>query len=64
MRWLGGISVDRSKSNDLVVASARVIAQAQGALQLIVPPEGTRAKTRYWKRAASTISPQQSKCRS
>ena len=49
MRWLGGISVDRSQSNNLVAASAQAIAQAQGALQLIVPPEGTRAKTRYWK---------------
>ena len=49
MRWLGGISVDRSQSNNLVAASALAISQAQGALQLIVPPEGTRAKTRYWK---------------
>ena len=49
MRWLGGIPVDRSKANNLVAASAHAITQAQGALQLIVPPEGTRAKTRYWK---------------
>ena len=49
MRWLGGIAVDRSKSNNLVAASASAITQAPGALQLIVPPEGTRSKTRYWK---------------
>jgi len=49
MRWLGGISVDRSKSNNLVAASAQALQAAQGALQLIVPPEGTRSKTRYWK---------------
>jgi 1-acyl-sn-glycerol-3-phosphate acyltransferase len=49
MRWLGGIPVDRSKANNLVAASAQAIAHARGALQLIVPPEGTRAKTRYWK---------------
>ncbi len=49
MRWLGGISVDRAKSNNLVAASAQAIKEAQGALQLIVPPEGTRSKTRYWK---------------
>jgi 1-acyl-sn-glycerol-3-phosphate acyltransferase len=49
MRWLGGIAVDRAKSNNLVAASAEAIKQAQGALQLIVPPEGTRSKTRYWK---------------
>ncbi|MBB1072864.1 lysophospholipid acyltransferase family protein [Rhodoferax sp. 4810] len=49
MRWLGGIAVDRSKSNNLVAASADAITQAKSALQLIVPPEGTRSKTRYWK---------------
>ena len=49
MRWLGGIAVDRSKANNLVAASAQAIKEASGALQLIVPPEGTRSKTRYWK---------------
>ena len=49
MRWLGGIPVDRSKTNNLVLASAQAIQAADGALQLIVPPEGTRRKTRYWK---------------
>lgn len=49
MRWLGGIAVDRAKSNNLVIASAQAIQAADGALQLIVPPEGTRSKTRYWK---------------
>jgi len=49
MRWLGGISVNRQQSSNLVAASAQAIREADGALQLIVPPEGTRAKTRYWK---------------
>ncbi len=49
MRWLGGIAVDRSKSNNLVAASAEAIRAADGPLQLIVPPEGTRGKTRQWK---------------
>ena len=31
------------------VASTQAIRDADGPLQLIVPPEGTRAKTRYWK---------------
>mgnify|MGYP006192947867 CR=1 FL=1 len=34
---------------NLVAASAQAIAGADGPLQLIVPPEGTRSKTRYWK---------------
>ena len=49
MRWLGGIAVDRTHTNDLVAASAQVIAASPIALQLIVSPEGTRAKTHYWR---------------
>ena len=49
MRWLGGIAVNREQSNNLVAASAQAIGEADGPLQLIVPPEGTRSKTRYWK---------------
>ena len=49
MRWLGGIAVDRSKNSNLVLASAQAIVQADGPLQLVVPPEGTRGKTRHWK---------------
>ncbi|MDZ4294090.1 MAG: glycerol acyltransferase [Burkholderiales bacterium RIFCSPHIGHO2_02_FULL_66_10] len=49
MRWLGGIPVNRAQSSNLVAASAQAIAGADGPLQLIVPPEGTRSKTRYWK---------------
>jgi len=49
MRWLGGIAVDRSRSHNLVAASAHALETARTAFQLIVPPEGTRAKTRYWK---------------
>jgi 1-acyl-sn-glycerol-3-phosphate acyltransferase len=49
MRWLGGIAVDRSRSNNLVADSARALREADGALQLVVPPEGTRGKVRHWK---------------
>lgn len=49
MRWLGGIPVNRDQANNLVAVSAQAIRDADGPLQLIVPPEGTRAKTRYWK---------------
>ena len=49
MRWLGGIPVNRSQANNLVEASAQALRVADGPLQLIVPPEGTRSKTRYWK---------------
>lgn len=49
MRWLGGIPVDRSQSNNLVASSAQAIRDAAEPLQLIVPPEGTRSKTRHWK---------------
>lgn len=49
MRWLGGIAVNRDQANNLVAASAQAIREADGPVQLIVPPEGTRSKTRYWK---------------
>ncbi len=49
MRWLGGIAVHRERSNNLVAASAQALREAEGALQLVVPPEGTRGKTRHWK---------------
>ncbi len=49
MRWLGGIAVDRSKSNNLVSASAAALAAVPGPVQLVVPPEGTRGRTRHWK---------------
>ncbi len=32
-----------------MAVSAQAIRDANGPLQLIVPPEGTRSKTRYWK---------------
>jgi 1-acyl-sn-glycerol-3-phosphate acyltransferase len=49
MKWMGGIPVDRKKSNNLVAVSIEAIKAADGPLQLTVPPEGTRGKTRYWK---------------
>ena len=49
MRWLGGIPVARETANNLVAASAAAITAADGPVQLIVPPEGTRSKTRQWK---------------
>ncbi|RYE88145.1 MAG: glycerol acyltransferase [Oxalobacteraceae bacterium] len=49
MRWLGGIPVERGQSNNLVAASAAALQAADGPVQLIVPPEGTRSRTIYWK---------------
>ena len=49
MKWLGGIPVHREKSTNLVAASVEAMKAADGPLALIVPPEGTRSKTRYWK---------------
>lgn len=49
MMWMGGIPVNRERANNLVAASAQAIVDADAPLQLVVPPEGTRQKTRYWK---------------
>jgi 1-acyl-sn-glycerol-3-phosphate acyltransferase len=48
LRWLGGIAVDRSKTNNLVEQAVALFSQHED-LVLIVPPEGTRKKVRYWK---------------
>lgn len=49
MRWLGGIAVNREESGNLVAASVAALKNAQGAVQLVVPPEGTRSRVRHWK---------------
>ena len=49
MRWLGGIAVDRSRSTNLVASSAEALRHADGPLQLVVAPEGTRARATEWK---------------
>jgi 1-acyl-sn-glycerol-3-phosphate acyltransferase len=49
MQWLGGIPVNREQSTNLVAASAQALVKADGKVQLIIPPEGTRSKATYWK---------------
>ena len=49
MLWLGGIPIQRESANNVVEASIAAIQNADGPVQLIVPPEGTRSKARYWK---------------
>jgi 1-acyl-sn-glycerol-3-phosphate acyltransferase len=49
MRWLGGIPVNREKSTNLVQHAAQLLRNSQQPMQLLVPPEGTRSKARYWK---------------
>jgi 1-acyl-sn-glycerol-3-phosphate acyltransferase len=48
MRVLGGIAIDRSKTNDVVAQMVEIFGQAD-RLAVAIPPEGTRSKTRYWK---------------
>ena len=49
MRWLGGIPVQRERSNNLVGASIVALRAAPGPLQLVLSPEGTRRRTSTWK---------------
>lgn len=48
MKWLGGISVNREKSENLVDATVEAF-QTTSELIVIVPPEGTRGKVKRWK---------------
>lgn len=48
MRWLGGISVNRSRSNSLVQQVIDAYREAD-RLVVVIPPEGTRKKVTEWK---------------
>ena len=47
-RWLGGLAIDRSQANGVVASSVDRF-HASDDLVLVVPPEGTRSRVRYWK---------------
>lgn len=48
MKWMGGIPVNRSKSNNLVDETIAWFNNNE-RLIIVIPPEGTRKKTTYWK---------------
>ncbi len=48
MDWLGGISIDRTKAED-VVDQMREQFELRDRLELIITPEGTRSKVKEWK---------------
>lgn len=47
-KWMGGIPINRSKSSNVVAQSVEAFNRAD-ELIVIIPPEGTRSKARYWK---------------
>lgn len=49
MRWMGGIPVDRSRTNNLVDAAIQCFTAERAPLLLLVPPEGTRKAVTTWK---------------
>jgi 1-acyl-sn-glycerol-3-phosphate acyltransferase len=48
MKDLGGVPIDRSKSNDTVAAMVEEFARRE-EFMLTIAPEGTRGRTRQWK---------------
>jgi 1-acyl-sn-glycerol-3-phosphate acyltransferase len=48
MKWLGGLPIDRSKSNNIVEQSIEMLKQ-NDKLKLTVPPSGTRSRVTHWK---------------
>jgi len=48
MRWMGGIPITRSSSNNVVAQTIEAFKRAE-SLILAIPPEGTRAKVDTWK---------------
>jgi hypothetical protein len=57
MRKLGGISVDRSGANGMVAALAGELTSRE-RLVLVVPAEGTRSRSEYWKSGFYRIAQQ------
>jgi len=47
-KWLGGVPVDRRQANDLVTQCVQTFKKSARMI-MIIPPEGTRSKVRYWK---------------
>jgi 1-acyl-sn-glycerol-3-phosphate acyltransferase len=47
-RWLGGIPIDRTRSHGTVEQSIEAFHENE-ELVLVLAPEGTRSKTRYWR---------------
>ena len=48
MRKLGGIPIDRSKASGAVGQTIEIFGE-RDEFYLVVPPEGTRSKVKYWK---------------
>lgn len=48
LRTLGGVPVVRHRREQRVDASARAFSE-QAELILVIPPEGTRSRTEYWR---------------
>lgn len=47
-RWMGGIPIDRSRSQNMVSQIIKVF-EGQEELVIAIAPEGTRRKAPYWK---------------
>jgi len=47
-RWLGGVPIDRTKSNQVVAQMVQTFQRARSFV-LVVAPEGTRKRVAYWK---------------
>lgn len=48
MRWCGGISIDRSRSHNVVTQTIQIFNNLE-KLVMIISPEGTRKKVKHWK---------------
>ena len=57
IKWLGGIGVDRSKRNNLVEHSVKML-NKHDRLILLVPAEGTRSRVKAWKKGFYHIARQ------
>lgn len=57
MRWLGGVAIDRSAPGGMVASLAKELVD-HDHMVLVVPAEGTRSRTEYWKSGFYRIAEQ------
>lgn len=56
LKKMGGIPVDRGKRNGLTDKAIDLLKNSQKNILLVITPEGTRKKTKYWKKGFIRIA--------
>jgi 1-acyl-sn-glycerol-3-phosphate acyltransferase len=56
LKKLGGVPVDRGKRTGITESAIKAFAERKGRFYLVITPEGTRQKTKHWKKGFIRIA--------